>query len=110
MPRGAPISYLRSVSALVLLAVDDSDQKSTFEQVIKKQIEALRKQLDKSGTGPSVLRQDPMPTITREARHSSQVHSSQAPKRDGTAEVELFKQDIQSRAKAAVAHGRSFVA
>jgi len=104
-------AYLKEafVSALVLLAVDDSDQKSTFEQMVKKQIEALRKQLDEAGSGPSVLRQDPMPVITREPRHPSQVNGSRVPKKGGTAEVELFE-DIQSRAKAAVAYGRAFIA
>lgn len=78
--------------------------------MIKKQISALRKQLDETRTGPLVLRQDPVPVITREPQHPSQVHGSQVPKKSGTTEVELSKQDIQSRAKAAVACGRSFIA
>jgi hypothetical protein len=78
--------------------------------MIKKQIEALRKQLEEAGTSPPVLRQEPMPVITHESQHPSQIHGSQVPKKGGTAEAELFKQDIQSRAKAALANGRSFIA
>lgn len=78
--------------------------------MIKKQIKALRKQLDETGADPSVLRQGPMPMITRKPQHPSQVDDSQVPKKSGMAEVESSKQDIQSRAKAAVAYGRSFIA
>jgi len=103
---------LRSVSALVLLAVDDSDQKTTFEQMVGKQIEALRKQLDETDTSSSVLRQEPMPVATRESQNPSQLkaHGGHIPKEGGTAEVELSGQDIQSRAKAALAYDRSFIA
>ena len=80
--------------------------------MIKKQIEALRKQLDESGTSSSVLRQDPMPVVTRKSQNPSQpkAHGSQIPKEAGTAEVKSPNQDIQSRAKAALAYGRSFIA
>jgi len=104
------ISSLRSVSSLVLLAVDDSDQKPTFEQTIKKQIEALRKQLDETEKAPSVLRYaltEPMPC---ESQLPPQVHSSKVPKKEKEDEIESYKQDIQSRAKAAAAYGRSFIA
>jgi len=78
--------------------------------MIKKQIEALRKQLDETDTNPSVLRRDPMPVFTRESQNSSQVHGNKIPKKGGTAEVESPNQDIQGRAKAALAYGRSFIA
>lgn len=106
------ISPLDSVSALVLLATDDSDQKPTFEQMIKKQIEALRKQLDETETNPSAFEsclRDPMPATTRKFLPPSQDSGSKVP-RDGAAEVESHNQDIQNRAKVAIAHGRSFIA
>lgn len=106
------ISHLDSVSALVLLASDDSDQKPTFEQMIKKQIEALRKQLDEAEKDPSAFEsclRDPMPVITRESLPPSQVSGGKVP-RDGAAEAESYNQDIQNRAKVAIAHGRSFIA
>jgi len=107
-------AYLKEafVSALVLLAVDDSDEKPTFEETIKKQIGALRKQLDETEPNPSVLRYALPPkhmAVTREPQRPSQAHGSQIPK-DGEADFESYKQDIQSRAKAAVAYGRSFIA
>ena len=111
-PLNALVSPLDSVSALVFLASDDSDHKPTFEQMIKKQIEILRKQLDEAETNPSVLErclQDPMLIIAREPLSPSQVFGSKVPK-DGAAEVEPYNQDIQSRAKVAIAHGRSFIA
>lgn len=113
MPLDVPISPLRSVSTLVLLAVDDSDQKATFEQMIKKQIGALRKQLDETETSPSVLSyplQEPMPVTTREPQRPSQVRVSEIPKEDGAVDFVSYKRDVQSRAKAAVAYGRSFIA
>ena len=79
--------------------------------MIKKQIEVLRKQLDETETSPSMVKlclQDPMPTI--EFRSPSQAHDIQVPKKDRAAEVKSYKEDIRSRAKAAVACGRSFIA
>jgi len=107
-------AYLKEafVSALVLLASDDSDQKPTFEQMIKRQIEALRRQLDETETNPSVLEcclRDHIPVIARESLPLSQVSGGKIPN-DGAAEVEPYNQDIQSRAKVAIAHGRSFIA
>ena len=107
------VSHLRSVSALVLLAVDDSDEKPTFEEVIKKQIVALRKQLDETETSPSVSRhdlQEPMPVVPREPQRPTQAHGSKIQKDHGADDFESYKRDIQSRAKAAVAYGRSFIA
>ena len=75
--------------------------------MIKKQIGALRKQLDETETTPSALKyglQEPTPVIPHESRRPPQVPE------DGTVEFESRKQDIQSRAKAAVAYGRSFIA
>ena len=109
-PRNVLISHLCSVSALVLLATDDSDEKYTFEQMIKKEIEALRKQLeepDTSSSVPSHVVPGPVLVIPRGPQHPSQAHGNQVPKEDG---VEFYKRDIQSRAKAAVTHGRSFIA
>jgi len=81
--------------------------------MIKKQIGVLRKQLDETETSPSALKypQLPrsMPVTPREAQRPSQTHGSQIPK-DGGADSESYKRDIQSRAKAAVAYGRSFIA
>lgn len=81
--------------------------------MIKRQIAALRKQLDETETKPSVLGyppQEPMPVASREPQRPSQVHDSQIPRGEGAADVESYKRDIQNRAKAAVAYGRSFIA
>ncbi|KAF9651126.1 P-loop containing nucleoside triphosphate hydrolase protein [Thelephora ganbajun] len=107
-------AYLKEafVSALVLLAIDDSDEKSTFEQMVKRQIRALRDQLDEIETSPSVLRyplQEPMPVIPREPQRPSPGHDGQITK-DGVVNIESYERDIQSRAKAAIAYGRSFIA
>lgn len=107
------ISLLCSVSTLVLLATDDHDSKPTFEHMIKKQIAALRKQLDETETEPSSPRnalQEPMPVAFREPHRPSQAHENQIPKNDGTADFDFYKRDVQNRAKAAVAYGRSFIA
>lgn len=112
-PRNVLISHLCSVSALVLLATDDSDEKYTFEQMIKKEIEALRKQLeepDTSSSVPSHVVPGPVLVIPRGPQRPSQAHGNQVPKEDGVVDFEFYKRDIQSRAKAAVAHGRSFIA
>ncbi|KAF9780226.1 P-loop containing nucleoside triphosphate hydrolase protein [Thelephora terrestris] len=108
-------AYLKEafVSALVLLATYDSVPKPTFEEMIKKQIAALRKQLDETETKPSVLGYAPQESTlaaSRELQHPSQVHESQIPKSGGTADFGSFKRDIQNRAKTAVAYGRSFIA
>jgi hypothetical protein len=102
-----------SVSALVLLATYDSVPKPTFEEMIKKQIAALRKQLDETETKPSVLGyapQESTPVASCELQHPSQAHDSQIPKSGGVADFGSFKRDIQNRAKTAVAYGRSFIA
>jgi len=108
-------AYLKEafVSALVLLASDDSDPKPTFERMIKKQITALRKQLDEPETKSSVFRnalQDPTPVVSCEPHSPPQAHDAQIPKNDGTAGFDSHKLDIQTRAKAAVAYSRSFIA
>jgi len=98
---------------LVLLAVDDGDEKSTFEQMVKKQIAALRKQLDETEPNPPTLRYTlprPMPVIPREHQRPSQGQGGQIQGKDGAADFESYKRDIQSRAKAAVAYSRSFIA
>lgn len=81
--------------------------------MVKKQIAALRKQLDEAETKPSVrgyTPQEPMPAASREPQRPSQVHDSQIPKGDGATDLESYERDIQNRAKAAVAYGRSFIA
>ena len=81
--------------------------------MVKKQIGVLRKQLDETETSPSMSRhvlQEPMPVAPREPRRPSQANSGQTPKESGAVDLESYKRDIQSRAKAAVAYGRSFVA
>ena len=81
--------------------------------MIKKQIAALRKQLDETEPSPSMLRQAlsrPMPAISREHQCPSQAQNSQIPRKDGAIDFESYARDIQSRAKAAVAYSRSFIA
>jgi len=81
--------------------------------VIKKQIEALRKQLDETETSASVLRyplQEPMPVTTREPERPSQARVGGIPKEDGAVDFESYKRGVQGRARAAVACGRSFIA
>jgi hypothetical protein len=107
------ISPPHSVSALVLLATDNSDSKPTFEQMIKKQIAALRKQLDETETKPSVpmnVPQESMPIAFREPHRPSQAHDNQIVKSDGMAGFGSQERNIQNRAKAAVAYGRPFIA
>lgn len=112
-PPNALISPLRSVSALVFLATENSDPKPTFEQMIKKQIAALRKQLDETGAESSVLGdtlQEPLPVASREPCCPSQAHDNQIAKDDGGASSDSYERGIRNRAKAAVAYGRSFIA
>ena len=81
--------------------------------MIRQQIAALRKQLDEVETAPFMLGytpQGPMAIVHREFQLPSQVHDNQIPENNGTAGFESYKWDIQNRAKAAVAHGRSFIA
>lgn len=106
-------SLLPSVSALVFLATEDSDSKPTFEQMIKRQIAALRKQLDETETSPSEPKntsQEPMAITSQGSYRSSQAHDGHIPKDDGTADFNSYKRDIQNRAKAAVVYGRPFIA
>jgi hypothetical protein len=104
-------SPLCSVSALVLLATDESDPRPTFEQMIKKQIATLRKQLDETETKPSAhALQEPIAITSCEPQCPSQVRDNQIPKITGQVNFELHARDIQNRAKAAVACGRSFIA
>ena len=112
-PPNGLFSSLRSVSALVFLATDDSNPKPTFEQMIKKQIAALRKQLDETETKPSALRntlQEPVSVVSREPHRLSQAHDNQIAKDDGRAGSDPYERDMQHRAKAAVAYCRSFIA
>jgi len=81
--------------------------------MIKKQIAALRKQLDETETSPSMLRHvlpRPMPVIPHEYQRPSQAQGGQIPRKDGAVDFESYKRDIQSRAKAAIAYSRSFIA
>ena len=81
--------------------------------MIKKQIAALRKQLDETEPNPSVLRYTlprPMPVTPREHQRPSQGQDDQILRKGGAADFESYKRDIQSRAKAAVAYSRSFIA
>ena len=81
--------------------------------MIKKQIAALRKQLDETEKTPSVFGdalQEPMPVVFCEPHRPPQAHDHQISKSDGTTGSNPCEQDILNRAKAAVAHGRSFIA
>lgn len=81
--------------------------------MIKKQIAALRRQLDETEPNPSVLKnslQELMPIASREPPRPSQAHGNQIPESDGRAVFDSYERDIQDRAKAAVTYGRSFIA
>lgn len=82
--------------------------------MVKKQIAALRKQLDETKAGPSVLTlgpKEPMPVTFREPRRPSRAHDNQIPDDEGVPDFGPHSRDtIRSRAKAAVANGRSFIA
>src|SRR5258708_15919676 len=96
-PPNALISSLRSVSALVFLAADDNDSKPTFEQMIKKQIAALRKQLDETETKPSVLRntlQAPVSVASREPHRPLQPHDNQIANAAGRPCSDPYERDI----------------
>ena len=72
--------------------------------MIKQQIAALRKQLDETEMAPSMFGRAPREPVTTVYREP------QLPENNGAAGSESYKRDIQNRAKAAVAYGRSFIA